>query len=226
MVELRPRLITTTAPSSPQGAVLLLHGGAARRGMMRVSPTQLSVLRMVPIAARVAVAGRGRLVVQRLLNSRRGWDAHHTPVRDVEWALAQLAERYGAEMPVCLVGHSLGGRAALLAGGAPAVRSVVALAPWLYPHEGHVGLRGKRVLFVHGDGDRVASPSRSASVARDLERTADVGYVTVAGGRHAMLRRHHVFDGAAADFATATLLGAEVGGAVGRVLSGDRWFEV
>lgn len=225
MVELRPRLITTASPTSPRGAVLLLHGGAARRGMMRVSPTQLSVLRMVPIAARVAVAGRGRLVVQRLLNSRRGWDAHHTPVHDVEWALDRIAERYGAELPVCLVGHSLGGRAALLAGGAPAVRSVVALAPWLYPHE-ELDLHGKDVLFVHGDGDRIASPSRSASVARVLERTAQVGYVTVSGGRHAMLRRHRVFDGAAADFATATLLGTEVGGLVGRVLGGERWFEV
>ncbi|GAA4728746.1 hypothetical protein GCM10025782_29440 [Pedococcus ginsenosidimutans] len=226
MVELRPRLVTTTAPASPDGAVLLLHGGAARRGTMRVSPTQLSVLRMVPIAARVALAARGRLVVQRLLNSRRGWDAHHTPVRDVEWALAQLADRYGADLPVCLVGHSLGGRAALLAGRAPAVRSVVALAPWLYPREEQVGLRDKQVLFVHGDGDRVASPSRSAGLARDLERTADVGYVTVCGGSHAMLRRHSVFDGAAADYTTATLLGTEVGGPVARVLSGDRWFEV
>jgi dienelactone hydrolase len=226
MVELRPRLVTTTAPASPDGAVLLLHGGAARRGTMRVSPTQLSVLRMVPIAARVALAARGRLVVQRLLNSRRGWDAHHTPVRDVEWALAQLADRYGADLPVCLVGHSLGGRAALLAGGSPAVRSVVALAPWLYPREEQVGLRGKQVLFVHGDGDRVASPSRPAGLARDLERAADVGYVTVCGGSHAMLRRHSVFDGAAADYATATLLGTEVGGPVARVLSGDRWFEV
>ena len=226
MVELRPRLVTTTAPASPDGAVLLLHGGAARRGTMRVSPTQLSVLRMVPIAARVALAARGRLVVQRLLNSRRGWDAHHTPVRDVEWALAQLADRYGADLPVCLVGHSLGGRAALLAGGSPAVRSVVALAPWLYPREEQVGLRGKQVLFVHGDGDRVASPSRSAGLARDLERTADVGYVTVCGGSHAMLRRHSVFDGAAADYASATLLGTKVGGPVARVLSGDRWFEV
>ena len=106
------------------------------------------------------------------------------------------------------------------------MRSVVALAPWLYPREEQVGLRGKQVLFVHGDADRVASPSRSASVARDLERTADVGYVTVSGGSHAMLRRHSVFDGVAADFATATLLGAEVGGPVARVLSGDRWFEV
>jgi pimeloyl-ACP methyl ester carboxylesterase len=226
MVELRPRLVTTTAPASPDGAVLLLHGGAARRGTMRVSPTQLSVLRMVPIAARVALAARGRLVVQRLLNSRRGWDAHHTPVRDVEWALAQLADRYGADLPVCLVGHSLGGRAALLAGGSPAVRSVVALAPWLYPREEQVGLRGKQVLFVHGDGDRVASPSRSAGLARDLERAADVGYVTVCGGSHAMLRRHSVFDGAAADYASATLLGTKVGGPVARVLSGDRWFEV
>src|SRR4051812_42709123 len=98
-----------------------------------VSPTQLSVLRMIPIARRIARAGRGRLAVFRLLNSHRGWDATHTPVHDARWALDRVAEELGAHLPTCLVGHSLGGRAALLAAARPDVRSVVALAPWVYP---------------------------------------------------------------------------------------------
>jgi hypothetical protein len=70
-------------------------------------------------------------------------------------------------------------------------------------------------------------------MARDLARTARVGYVTVEGGRHAMLRRHEVFDGLAAAFATATLLGrrpdgqpADVARAVDQALAGEPWIDV
>jgi len=221
------RLIDTAAPSAPRGVALVLHGGAARRRPMRVSPTQLSVLRMVPIAARIARAAKGELAVLRLLNSTRGWDAHHTPVDDVRWALGQVAERFGPDLPVGLVGHSLGGRAALLAAGEDRVVSAVALNPWVYPTEGRLDLAGRRVLVVHGDDDRIARPTNSAAVARDLGRTADlVGYVTVEGGKHAMLRRGQVFDQLAADFAAATLLGRHPGGVVGRILAGEEWVDV
>src|SRR3954452_22230796 len=110
------RLVPTRVPRHPEGVVLVLHGGASRRDRVRVSPTQLSVLRMVPIARRIAAAGRGRLAVFRLLNSTRGGDNSHTPVEDVRWALSEIRSRYGDPLLVCLVGHSLGGRAALLAG--------------------------------------------------------------------------------------------------------------
>ena len=134
--------------------------------------------------------------------------------------------RFGRRLPVCLVGHSLGGRAALLAAPAEPVVSVVALNAWVYPHEGQLDLAGRDVLVVHGDQDRVARPSNSASLARDLARTTRVGYVTVEGGQHAMLRRHDVFDGLAADFAVATLLGRRPEGAVARVLDGEPWIDV
>lgn len=220
------RLIDANVPADPRGIVIALHGGAARRGQMRVSPAQLSVLRMVPIAHRITRAAPDELVVQRLLNSVRGWDAHHTPVHDVTWALDRAHERFGADLPVCLVGHSLGGRAALLAARNPQVHSVVALAPWVYPYEGRTDLGGKQVLIVHGDDDRIAQPAHSAAVARDLARTARVGYITVEGGKHAMLRHHALFDGFAAQYAAATLLGdahLPADGAVADVLRGEHW---
>jgi pimeloyl-ACP methyl ester carboxylesterase len=155
-VKLQPKLVDVRVPRDPEGVVLVLHGGAGRRTRMMVSPTQLSVLRMIPVARRAARAGRGRLAVFRLLNSVRGWDAKHTPVHDTEWALDRIAERLGARPPTCLVGHSLGGRAALLALGRPEVRSAVALAPWVLPSDLPRGFDGRRVLFVHGtrDGER------------------------------------------------------------------------
>lgn len=221
----RSRLVDVRTPDQPAGAVLVLHGGSGRGAEMAVSPTQLSVVRMIPIAERIAFAGRGRLAVFRLLNSARGWDAHTSPVDDVQWALAELAARFGT-LPVCLVGHSLGGRAALLAGDAPAVRSVVALAPWLYRSDAVGGLAGRQVLIVHGDQDRVASPANATAVAGHLSPDARVGFVRVKGGKHAMLRRHGVFDGLAAEFAVASLLGTPASGPVAEALAGKRWLEI
>src|SRR3954451_19895818 len=118
-MDAQARLVVTHDPRNPEELVLVLHGGASRRDTPVVSPTQLSVLRMVPIAHRIARAGRGRLAVVRLLNSVRGWDARHTPIDDVHWALRELDTRFGQSLPTCLVGHSLGGRAALMAGDDP-----------------------------------------------------------------------------------------------------------
>jgi pimeloyl-ACP methyl ester carboxylesterase len=203
----RPRLITTYAPEKsdgPDGIVVLVHGGASRAGKPSVSPTQLSVLRMIPIARRIARSRRGRLAVVRLLNSHRGWDTRHTPAMDVSWALARLDEEYDGR-PVALVGHSLGGRAALLGGHGAHVRAVVALNPWLYPDD-DPDLTGRQVLFVHGTDDRIAPMSHARAVARRVGRTAAaVEFVEVPGGKHAMLRGGRAFETAAAEFVTEAL---------------------
>ncbi|MDQ2849765.1 MAG: alpha/beta fold hydrolase [Actinomycetota bacterium] len=211
-MQLEPHLIDVDMPadqSKVSGVVIVLHGGAGRRGERAVSPNQLSVLRMIPIAHRVARAEGERLAVFRLLNTRRGWDTEHTPTHDVDWAMNQVRERLGGQLPTCLIGHSLGGRAALLSAGADGIRSVVALAPWVYPDDAHeVDATGRRVLFVHGDGDRIAKRASAQTVAATMARTAaDVRFVTVAGGKHAMLRHGRRFEQLAAEFAVTTLLG-------------------
>lgn len=223
-MNLSPRLVPTRVPRSPEAAVLVLHGGAGRGERRMVSPTQLSVLRMVPIARRLARAGGGRLAVYRLLNSVRGWDTETTPLHDVEWALERVRADLG-EVPVGLVGHSLGGRAALLAGGREGIASVVALNPWLYGTD-HADLRGRRVLFVHGTDDRIAPLGRAETVARRLAKDAEVGFVSVHGAQHAMLGQGRVFEQAATEWVRATLLGVppdEVRGPVRAVLAGQRW---
>ena len=199
-----PRLVPVRAPARPDAVVLVLHGGASRPDRPEVHPAQLSVLRMVPLARRIARADR-RLAVLRLLNTARGWDPEHTPVDDVRWALAEVRERYG-EQPAGLVGHSLGGRAALLAGGERAVRAVVALNPWVYPHD-DADLSGRRVLVVHGTEDRIAPLERARAVVANLRRRTDVELREVPGGQHAMLRHGSVFERAAATFLVDNLLG-------------------
>lgn len=192
---------------------------------MMVSPTQLSVLVMIPIAWRIARGGRGRLSVLRLLNSTRDWDTRRTPVADAHWALDQVIARVGPAVPVCLVGHSLGGRAALLAAARPEVRGVVALAPWVYPDDA-AGLTDTDILVVHGANDRVASPERSAALARNLSRRNRVGYVHVEGAGHAMVRHHATFGSLAAEFAAVTLLGSAAQGSIGRIRAGEPWIAI
>jgi pimeloyl-ACP methyl ester carboxylesterase len=225
-VEAAPKLVAVREPAGAEGVVLVLHGGASRGDRVLVSPTQLSVLRTIPTARAVARAGRGRLAVYRLLNSYRGWDSEHTPVADTDWAIDRVRETY-ADVPVGLVGHSLGGRAALLAGDHPAVRSVVALNPWLY-RDDDADLTEPQVLFVHGGRDRVASPQRAEAVARRLARRAAVGFIAIPDGKHAMLRHGREFDSYAAQFTAAALLGdpARAGGPVARVLAGEAWVTV
>ncbi|MDQ2796892.1 MAG: alpha/beta fold hydrolase [Actinomycetota bacterium] len=206
-MDVRARLLVSRLPSTAKSAVIVLHGGASRRANMRVSPTQLSVLRMIPVARRIAREGRGQVAVFRLLNSVRGWDTSHTPVDDVRWALERVRREHGLDVPVCLVGHSLGGRAAILSAGHERVRSVVALAPFVYPEDGRTDARGHEIVIIHGTNDRIAPIARAEAVARLLRRTTDVGFVRVIGGKHAMLRHHRKFDGIAAATALATLTG-------------------
>lgn len=220
-----PRLINVRVPTKPEGVVLVLHGGGSRKGNMMVSPTQLSVLRLIPTAHRIARRGSGRLAVFRLLNSVRGWDTKHTPVLDVQWAMEQIAARFG-QVPISLVGHSLGGRAAIRAAGGKQVRSAVALAPWLDTSDNRTKLPGKKLLVVHGSQDRIASPARALLAAQAMSSSADVGFIQIVGGKHAMLRHHAQFDGFAADYVVATLLGESVTGPVGQVLAGEPFVSV
>jgi pimeloyl-ACP methyl ester carboxylesterase len=208
-MDVKACLLPVSVPKDPEGVVLVLHGGGSRGESMMVSPTQLSVLRMVPIARGLARAGRKRLAVYRLLNSARGWDTTHTPVQDARWALDRVRDEQGRRVPATLVGHSLGGRAALLAADHPDVDSAVALNPYVYPEDGSIDLAGRRVLVVHGTADRIAPLANAQAVARGLSRTAEVGFVRVEGGKHAMLSRSGTFTGLAKDFVRWHRLGAE-----------------
>lgn len=223
---LTARLIDVDVPTDPDGVVVVLHGGASPRKGVPVSPTQLSVLRMVPVASRIAREAKGRLVVLRMLNSRRGWESDHTPVDDVRSALGEIAERFGADVPVCLVGHSLGGRAALLCAAEEQVRGVVALAPWVLGSDPIVGPPDTPIVIIHGDADVVASPSRSRRLAESLAVSGTVSYVSVRRGIHAMLIRLDAFDGLSARCAMWMLLGEIKGDTVKRIAAGETWLEV
>ena len=68
-----------------------------------------------------------------------------------------------------LVGHSMGGRAALRAAGDANVRGVVALAPWLPGTEPVEQLAGRDLVVLHGTRDLTTSQRASAGF---VERAA------------------------------------------------------
>ena len=94
------------------------------------------------------------------------------PVADVEWALSEIARRHG-DVPVCMVGHSMGARSVLRCAGHENVRAVVALAAWLPPGEPTVQLSGRTVVMAHGTRDRTTSPARSLDYALAAREICD-----------------------------------------------------
>ena len=118
----------------------------------------------------------------------RGWN-NGDPLPDVAAAIAAVrTSRPGA--PIVLVGHSMGGRAALRLADEPAVAAVVVLAPWLPPGEPVAQIAGKTVLLVHGDSDRLTDPARTLTFARAGAELSDrLAFVELRGGEHKLLRR-------------------------------------
>ena len=212
---------------APDGAVravaLVLHGGR-EHGTAAVTPRQLAVVRMQPFALSLTRAGRPLgLAVARLRYRVRGWNGpQRSPVPDVEWALDRLADRF-PDAPVALVGHSMGGRAAVYALGHPSVRAMVGLAPWIEPEDPYEQAAGRYVLVAHGERDRITSPANSAAWVKDAASVAaGASYVAIQGERHAMLRRPRTWHTLATDYVLATLCGRRPGpGVVAKVLAGQ-----
>jgi dienelactone hydrolase len=208
MAELQPQLSIETTTEAPEAVVLVLHGGR-QSSTSPVRGNQLAVLRLVPFARRITERGEGRVAVARLRYATRGWNDSGSipaPVRDTNWALDRLRERFG-ELPMGLVGHSMGGRTALRCGGDSSVRGVVGLAPWLPPGEPVDQLSGRRVLLMHGTADRMTSPSQTAAFASQLSAIGvPVSLVSIAGERHGMLRQPRLWHELAAQFILNSVL--------------------
>ncbi len=89
-----------------------------------------------------------------------------------------------------LLGHSMGGRAALGAAGASNVVAVCALAPWLDGSDPVVQLDGRTVLIAHGDRERYTDPAASYAFAlRAKERGVRVCRFDIPGAGHFMIVR-------------------------------------
>lgn len=177
-----------------RAVALFCHGGT----VASVQPPKeraLSLVRMRAVEQFVSAAAGGRGVTTCLLRYRvAGWNGPAADAfADVRWSLDRIRDEHGSDVPVVLVGHSMGGRAVLRAGGDEQVSTVCALAPWTPPGEPVAHLRDRTVAILHGRSDRWVPAALSAGfAARAQAAGARVARFTVPGG-HSMIRRAHLW---------------------------------
>jgi pimeloyl-ACP methyl ester carboxylesterase len=227
--EFQPVLVRQPGATAVRAAALVLHGGR-EVSVAPVTAHQLAVLRMVPIARHLASVGdAGGLAVWRLRFRYRGWNSRAgtvgdaRPVADVRWAVQQLRERHG-DVPIVLVGHSMGGRAALWAADEPGVVGLVGLAPWVTPNEPHGQVVGRRLLVVHGTRDRTTSAKNSKALVDAVRPLSpvDATFVHLRGDGHGMLRRAGVWNELTGDFVLSAGLGVLPGARLAQAIeAGD-----
>jgi acetyl esterase/lipase len=184
-----PVLEQRPANGETRGIALFCHGGTAA-SMEAPRERALSLVRMRAFEQFVHRTTADRGIVTALIRYRvAGWNGEAADAyADVRWALDQLRAEHGPAVPIVLVGHSMGGRAALRAGGDPQVAAVCGLAPWTPPGEPVRHLRDQTVAILHGSGDRWVPAKLSADFAlRAREAGADVARFVTPGG-HSMLR--------------------------------------
>jgi dienelactone hydrolase len=185
-----PTLEQRPANGKTRGIALFCHGGTASS----VDPPReraLSLVRMRAFEQFVHSTAADRGIATALVRYRvAGWNGQAADAyADVCWAIDLLREQHGTDVPIVLVGHSMGGRAVLRAGGEPSVTAVCALAPWTPPGEPVMHLRDRTVVILHGRGDRWVPARLSADFALRARRAgAHVARFTIDGG-HSMLRR-------------------------------------
>ncbi|MER8104874.1 alpha/beta fold hydrolase [Kitasatospora sp. NPDC094016] len=200
------RLQVRYLPERPVAAVLMLHGGRAD-GLKPVPRLSLPELRMRFFGKQITHrCWGGDILLAQVRYRFRGWNGHRAdPVRDAGQALDALAD-LAPGVPVILIGHSMGGRAALAAAGHDTVRGVIALAPWCPPGDPVAHLRGKAAVFLHDEADRVTSAAQTRAYAhRAAAAGADIQVVAMATGGHAMLRGARHWHRLAADHIAAVL---------------------
>lgn len=161
---------TALADGDVRAVVLVLHGGKPRSRQV-VDGRSASLRRAAwlarSIAPRMAESGTG---VRLLRHRERGWNGGAEPVADARWALDRVRDQHG-DLPVVLLGHSMGARVAVHAADDPSVTGVVGLAPWWSAHDPVDTLAGRGLRAAHGRRDRITS---FRETARYVERAARV----------------------------------------------------
>lgn len=180
------KIYRSGAADGVRAVALVLHGGQ-EHSTEAVTRWYPAYWRMIPFARDLSrVPG---LAVWSVLNSVKGWN-DLDPVTDARQTLDEV-RRTHPDVPVALVGHSMGGRVGLRVADDPAVAGVCALAPWTPEGEPVAQLAGRTVLIAHGDRDRTTDPALSYRYAeRAKEVTSSVARFDVRGESHALLLRY------------------------------------
>lgn len=193
-------------PQEATAAILLLHGG--RADALEPPPrANLPALRMRPLAtALLRETFHDDVLVAHVRYRHRGWNgAHAHPVADTLRALDEL-RRLTGPVPVVLIGHSMGGRAALRAAVDAQVKGVIALAPWWPADEPTAHLADRIVIALHDEADRVTSAADTWScLTRAQSAGARVRGIRMPHGGHSMIREARQWHRITAEAATTIL---------------------
>lgn len=203
--DLQPGVTVLPAQGQTRAVVLVLHGGKANSFEMS-EPNHLSSRRIDPFVRALHKKGAASgVAVWKVRYRVRGWNApENSPAQDTRWALEEVRRQHGA-VPVVLLGHSMGGRAAVHVLDDPSVVGMVALCPWL-PDEPVTGATGKKVVIAHAEVDRWTSPQQTRAWAGAAAPLASsLTYVLVQHTGHFMLRRARLWTDLATGFSLSWL---------------------
>ena len=186
-----PLLTTADVPGGPRAMVLVLHGGKPRSDRV-IGPTSASWRRAAwlqrSIVPKAHEAGVGVWLARYRV---RGWNGGAGPVADARWALDELRSAHG-DVPVVLLGHSMGARVAVHAADDPSVVGVVGLAPWWSADDPVATLAGRTLRAAHGRRDRITSfretsryvdRARTVAAGVELHDMGGLGHYMLAGSR-------------------------------------------
>ncbi|WP_353951994.1 alpha/beta fold hydrolase [Knoellia sp. S7-12] len=151
-----PSLTRFDAPARPNAVILMLHGGKPN-SHAEVDGRSASWQRSAWMARSIADrAHEGGASVWLLRYRERGWNGGRERAADAQWALDQVRDTHG-DVPVILLGHSMGARVAVQVADDASVAGVVGLAPWWSSTDPVRTLVGKTLIAAHGRRDRITS---------------------------------------------------------------------
>jgi pimeloyl-ACP methyl ester carboxylesterase len=156
----------------------MLHGGGDDPEARAVGDTYLGYARMRYLhwCIKKELASHG-VSLWLVRNRFTSWNAptdqaEPAPVADARTGLEAIQTAHGEDVPVVLVGHSMGARAALHVVDDPTVVGLVAVAPWLPPEEPVETLRDRHLAAAVSGADTEVEPSDVRAFVARADRVA------------------------------------------------------